>query len=422
MEDEPEKDLFAEGISLIKSGDVDKAADIFSEMVERDDKNHKAWNAYGVALSQTTHIDSAIHCFENALAHDPQNPVYRRNLLRISSHKKRLKPNYHKDELTLQPGRPRLVPLLIVLLISIVLATIGTMYAMPGLLPFTLPFSQSGEDELPVGPAELNFSNASIITVTPTPTPVITPVPTPPPPPPPVLFHFIDVSQGDAALVQSGGKNMLIDAGPFHAGSRLVEYLKAQNVTRLDLVIASHPFDDHIGGMQTVFSAFPVNVYIDNGQPYQSQTYDKVTEMLRSTTTNRTFVTAGMKIPFDERTMVDVIRPYTFTGHPDEDSLILKVTVGDVSVIFPGDAQEVKTTGTILKAPDHGSDRAVNAIRNVRPEAVVISVASGNRFEYPRSATLLMAKEVSAEVYRTDINGTIVISTDGRTWEAIPSR
>lgn len=420
MNDVPADDLFAEGISLIKSGDVDKASDIFSELVEKDEKNHKAWNAYGVALSQTTHIDSAIHCFENALALDPQNPVYRRNLLRISSHKKRLKPNYHKDELTLQPGSTRLVPLLAIVFIGIVAVTIGAMYAMPGLFPFSLPFSATDQDDLPVGPSELNFSNTSIITVIPTPTPVITPVPTPPPPP--VLFHFIDVSQGDAALVQSGGKNMLIDAGPFHAGSRLVEYLKAQNVTRLDLVIASHPFDDHIGGMQAIFSAFPVDIYIDNGQPYQSQTYDKVTEMLRSGTTNRTFVAAGMKIPFDDRAVVDVIRPFTFTGHPDEDSLILKVTVGDISVIFPGDAQEVRTTGTILKAPDHGSDKAVNAIRNVRPEAVVISVASGNRFEYPRSATLSMAKEVQAEVYRTDINGTIVISTDGTSWEAVTSR
>jgi len=106
----------------------------------------------------------------------------------------------------------------------------------------------------------------------------------------------------------------------------------------------------------------------------------------------------------------------------DEDSLILKITVDDVSVIFPGDAQEVKTTGTILKAPDHGSDKAAQAIRNVRPEAVIISVASGNRFEYPRSATLLMAEEVSAEVYRTDINGTIVISTDGKSWDVITDR
>jgi len=86
---DPDESRFDEGISLIKAGKIEEAIDIFSELVEKDDRNHKAWNAYGVALSQTIHKESAIHCFENALQLDPDNKIYQRNLNRTKNHLQR---------------------------------------------------------------------------------------------------------------------------------------------------------------------------------------------------------------------------------------------------------------------------------------------------------------------------------------------
>jgi beta-lactamase superfamily II metal-dependent hydrolase len=259
--------------------------------------------------------------------------------------------------------------------------------------------------------------------VTSEPTPEMTPVPTPTiPPKPETVFYFFDVSQGDAALVQSEGKNMLIDAGPVSSGPRLVEYLNQLNVTTLDYVVASHPYDDHIGGMVDVLKAFDVRTYVDNGMPYSSDLYEKVINAVISDQAVRMIVTAGMTIPFTNTTAVDVIGPYRLTGHQDADSLVLRVSMKNVSVVFPGDSSEVRGPATILKLPDHGSDAGIGPIMNTRPKAVIISLASGNPFGYPRSATLAEIKKQGARVFRTDINGTIRIRTDGEDWSATTAR
>jgi beta-lactamase superfamily II metal-dependent hydrolase len=170
--------------------------------------------------------------------------------------------------------------------------------------------------------------------------------------------------------------------------------------------------------MVDVLKAFEVRTYVDNGMTHTSDLYKDVINAVISDQAVRMIVTAGMNIPFTNTTKVDIIGPHRLTGHQDTDSLVLRVTMNNVSVVFPGDSSEVRGPATILKLPDHGSDAGIGPIMNTRPEAVVISLASGNPFGYPRSATLTEIMKQGAQVFRTDVNGTIVIRTNGENWTA----
>jgi len=426
MDVDPDESLFDEGISLIKAGKIEESIDIFSELVERDKRNHKAWNAYGVALSQTTHKESAIHCFENALAVDPGNKIYLRNLSRVKTPPARKIPPKMRDLVKNKRGRGNFVTAAIFILVLFIIGSLALLL-VSGMVPgFSLfkegpdTFAEELGANIPVTPALIQNSS----TAPPEPEEQIIPAIITPLPPAKaeVLFHFIDVSQGDAALIQSEGKNLLIDAGPSSSGQRLVDYLKRQNITSLDLVVASHSYEDHIGGMIDILDAFDVKTYVDNGVEDSSDVYQKVIASVISDQAVRKIVTAGMNIPFTTNTKIDVVGPYRLTGHPDTDSLVLRVSVHNVTVLFPGDSSEVKGKTTILKIPDHGSDNAVSPIMDTRPEAVIISLASGNPYGYPRSATLGAIEKQGSQIFRTDLNGTIVISTDGENWTAKTSR
>lgn len=428
MDTDPEEERFNEGLSLVKSGNIEGAIEIFSELIEKDERNHRVWNAYGVALSQTAHKESAIHCFENALALDPANPIYIRNLNRITNPSEK-KPRIKPAELTKNTRYSRNKSLLI---LTVACAIILLISAIVLLFPGFWTGSSHEKSQISAPPLETPGVSPNIstnTTISENSTPVATHTPAPKPAEithknltPQVEFHFINVGQGDAALIQSGGRNMLVDAGPVESGKRLVSYLKNQGVKSLDIVLISHPYDDHIGGMKEILNAFPVVTYIDNGERYSSEMYQEVINSVTSGQTFRTIATAGMKIPFDNGTNIEIIGPHTLSGHQDEDSLVTKVSVGNVSVLLPGDASDVKGHVTIMKIPNHGSDTAISSIMNVHPDVAILSLGSGNRYDYPRSVTLSALHETGSRLFRTDVNGTIVISTDGKTWNASTTR
>jgi beta-lactamase superfamily II metal-dependent hydrolase len=415
----PDDNRFDEGISCIKAGKIDRAIEIFSDLVEKDERNHRAWNAYGVALSQTNQKDRAIHCFEHAILLDPGNKVYERNLSRIKTPPAKRTLSKMKELTPNKRGRLGVVAGIGIVILIVLICL--TYLSLSGMIPYPLPKEGViSSTEAPIEPSPSLPTPRDNISIAPEPEQksVIPELKPQPPLKPETRIHFIDVSQGDAALIQSDGKNLLIDAGPVNSGQRLVEYLKKQNVTTLDMVIASHPYDDHIGGMIDVLDAFDVKKYADNGVVHSSDLYKKVIAAVISDQAVRMIVTAGMKIPFTNNTIIDVIGPYRLTGHPDEDSLVLKVSIGNISLILPGDSSEVRNKATILKLPDHGSDDAIGPLMNVRPQVSIISLGSGNPFGYPRSATLETIQEIGSQVYRTDVNGSIVFKTDGENWTA----
>jgi len=243
-----------------------------------------------------------------------------------------------------------------------------------------------------------------------------------------MTVSFIDVGQGDSELIQSpSGNVMLIDAGPTDAGLKVVEYLRAQGISTINIVVATHPHEDHIGGMAAVLNAFTVKQFIDSGTPDTTITYEHMLNLIDQK--NIPFKTAmtGDTLDFDPAISIQVLNPSILvTGDYNQNSVVLKMMYGKVTYLFTGDAGEpveeqyAPKAGHIdvLKVPHHGSCTSSYApfLSIIHPEVSVISVGAHNSYGHPCAETISRLEQVGAKVYRTDLDGTIVITSDGDTY------
>ena len=279
--------------------------------------------------------------------------------------------------------------------------------------------------------APVNTAQSSINTPVPTntPKPTSTPILSPiatllPPISAPLRVHFIDVGQGDAILIQApDGEVGLIDGG--EAGSGVVQYLQNSGITHLDLVIATHPHEDHIGGLVEVLNAFPVDRVITNGVKHTTLTYEHFLDAIISSKAEYVEVKRGDTISLGDLNF-SVLSPVDNTDEDLNDgSLVLRLVYGKISFLFTGDAQpeaedNMLTTGldvnaTILKVAHHGSRTGspLTFITAINPQVAIYSAGSGNDYGHPHPETLDVLVSVGSKIYGTDINGTIVVTTDG---------
>lgn len=232
-----------------------------------------------------------------------------------------------------------------------------------------------------------------------------------------LTVHYIDVGQGDAELLQSGGHNMLIDAGPTSAGYAVVNYLKNKGVTSLDVVVSTHPHEDHIGGMVDILNTFTVGLYVDNGETHTSKTYEDVMSKLNKKQIPYAEVTSGKNIPFADGITVQVMGPSSLAGDLNEDSVVLKVTDGSEKFLFMGDAADASgdLSAQVLKVTHHGSNSGTSSsfVNKVNPEVAIIEVGSGNTYGHPTQRTISTLQSKSVKIYRTDELGSIIINSDG---------
>jgi len=235
----------------------------------------------------------------------------------------------------------------------------------------------------------------------------------------PVRVTFLDVGQGDAVVIQSPeGRTALIDAGP---GPELASRLRSMGIDTLDLVIASHPHADHIGGMRQILRAMPVRFYMDNGRPHTTATYAAVMDELRS----RREVVYLEATPRTIEMATAELHVLPLPADPSTDLNNASVGVvlehGDFLGFFSGDSERPELTHflerdavpdvTLLKAPHHGSDDAVSErfMRAARPEIVVISVGWANRYGHPKPAALRSYGSHADHLLRTDVHGRVTV-------------
>src|SRR5665647_3197276 len=241
-----------------------------------------------------------------------------------------------------------------------------------------------------------------------------------------LTVNFLDVGQGDSILVKYDNKAMLIDAGEKDKGEVVSAYLKNQEISTLDYVVATHPHSDHIGGMVDILNSFKVEHFIDSGYLYTSKTYEDMLTTIDKKNIPFETPKRGDKINFASGIDVQVLNPGNsyFTDDPNQNSIVLKITDGTVSFLLTGDAgieaeNEIMKAGynvnaDILKVGHHGSRTSSSAsfINAVSPAVSVIEVGAGNDYGHPHKETLDRLQKVS-KVYRTDLDGTITITTDG---------
>jgi competence protein ComEC len=239
--------------------------------------------------------------------------------------------------------------------------------------------------------------------------------------------YFLDVGQGDSSLILFRDTVILIDAGEIGQGSRVVEDLRSLGVHRIDLLVATHPHSDHIGGMQDVLAAFPVGEVLDSGMPSTSALYEHLLETIDRKNIPFTVAEQGRTIDLDPELQLLVLSPPK--GRIGEDvnanAIILRLNYGNISFLFTGDAgnaaeSPLMKTGyplqsTVLKAAHHGSADASSRefIARVRPELAVISVGKDNPYGHPHRETLDTLSALVPSLYRTDRDGTILIRSDG---------
>ncbi len=244
-----------------------------------------------------------------------------------------------------------------------------------------------------------------------------------------LTVHFIDVGQGDSELLQFAGKNVLIDAGDQDSGPRVTSYLRSHGVTSLDLVVATHPHSDHIGGLLTVLNDFPVGQVLDSGQVHTTQTYENFLTLVDQKNIPFAVAEQGQTIDLDPSLKIEVLSPQAtpFPSDLNQNSVVLKVTYNKISFLLAGDAgfeaEDSMAAGydlksTVLKVGHHGSSSSTGTsfLSEVRPEVAVIEVGAGNAYGHPTSKTLSALQNTGSKVYRTDLDGNIVVTTDGQSY------
>ena len=247
-----------------------------------------------------------------------------------------------------------------------------------------------------------------------------------------LIVHFIDVGQGDAILLQhQEGDTVLIDGGDRFASieEKLISYLTEAGVERFDAIIATHPHADHIGGLPAVMENFPVDAIYDSGRVHTSQTYENYLMLIDEKDIPFKTPRRGDKIELDNLTF-DIVHP----GENVEEyslndaSITAHLQYGQISFIFTGDIEEsaereIVETGidiksTVLKVAHHGSRTSTNDyfLEAVNPEVAIIQVGENNRFSHPAPEVKNRLQENNIDIYRNDLNGDIVINTDGETY------
>ncbi|EOU2021317.1 MBL fold metallo-hydrolase [Clostridium perfringens] len=243
-----------------------------------------------------------------------------------------------------------------------------------------------------------------------------------------LMISYMDVGQGDAAYIKVNGNDILIDAGPRSNSKELLEQLKAKNIDDFELVIATHPHEDHIGGMVDVFKEYEVKAFYSPKITHTTKTYENLVKAVKDEGLKTKELKGGMVIDLGEGAKFEVFTPQKSEYEELNDySPIMKLSFGDTSYLFTGDAQKLaeeealakyknSLDSDVIKFGHHGSSSSSsNAfIEAVSPKYGIISCAKDNKYGHPHRETLDIIKKYNIKTFRTDTDGEIILTSDGK--------
>ncbi len=256
---------------------------------------------------------------------------------------------------------------------------------------------------------------------------------------------FIDVGQGNSALIKfPGGNVMLVDGGGFYDRSFdlgkyvVAPYLWREKIKKVDIMVLTHPDQDHIGGLPFLAENFEVGEIWSNGCESKNESFRRLNEIITKKAIHHKIVDKDTEDRTIGGASITILHPAKSSSgkglhFPDSDynnnGIVMKITFGNTSILLPADISEsaeaeIVASGTdleadILMAPHHGAgtSSSVLFLKAVRPEIVVISCGPDNRFGFPDSNVLDIYAKVGIRVLRTDKNGAVTIRTDGENIE-----
>ena len=238
-----------------------------------------------------------------------------------------------------------------------------------------------------------------------------------------VTIKFIDVGQGEAILIALPEKTMLIDAGPTGSAPKIAQVLQELGRNKIDYLVATHPDEDHIGGMADVISSTQIGTIYAPNKTNNTATYRKFLTAIQNNNLQITLAEAGTIIDQTDDYKLEILWPTKDANFPDTNdySIIIKLTVGNKTFLFTGDAPTNAILNSnpghidVLKVSHHGSRTGTTEvlIHKLSPTYAVLSYALDNSYGHPMQSVLNALRKHSVEVWGTGANGTITITCDG---------
>lgn len=239
-------------------------------------------------------------------------------------------------------------------------------------------------------------------------------------------IHYINVGQADCALITLGDKTMLVDAGDEEHDDTVVQYLKAHNITELYYAVGTHPHEDHIGGLDSVIREFEINTLLMPNAEHDSPSFESVLDAMEDKNLQAESPKIGDTYAFGDAEFTILNSVDSTPENLNNASIVLRLVYGEQSYIFTGDAEKaveyqmmdsgLTLKSNVLKVGHHGSTTSSleKFVLAVDPDIAVISVGADNSYGHPHEKIVNRLNRLNIKTYRTDLNGTIIISTDGK--------
>jgi competence protein ComEC len=237
--------------------------------------------------------------------------------------------------------------------------------------------------------------------------------------------HFIDVGQGDAILIASDGQYMLIDAGDNNKADEVVNYLKKEGVETLAYVIGTHPHSDHIGGLDKVIQSFDVKKIIMPNKLHDTKTFEDVLDAVSDKNLKITTPKVGDEYLIGGGKFTIIAPNQDKYSNLNNYSVGIKLENENNSFVMYGDAEleaeydildnKINISADVLKLGHHGSDTSTSEgiLKAVKPSYAIISAGLDNKYGHPHNETLQKLIDRNIQLYRTDLQGTIIATSDG---------
>ncbi|MBM7615784.1 ComEC/Rec2 family competence protein [Alkaliphilus hydrothermalis] len=255
--------------------------------------------------------------------------------------------------------------------------------------------------------------------------------------PQPLAIHVLDVGQGDSILIITpNNKSILIDGGDEDYGEYVVDYLKRQNIKRIDWLVGTHPHSDHIGGLGTVISHLEIGEFYMPSTPHTSIVFE---DLLRNVAEKKLKITggkAGDVIDISKDLSINLLGPLENYGDDLNNwSIVLQLKYKEKSFIFMGDAEEQveedlldaypshQLKSHFIKIGHHGSTTSTSPkfLDALAPDVAIITVGKDNAYGHPHKSILQRIYSYQVKLYRTDLQGSVVFYSDGqKIWSTTP--
>jgi len=243
----------------------------------------------------------------------------------------------------------------------------------------------------------------------------------------PLAVHILDVGKGDSIFITCEDKNILIDAGEYEAHNKPKEFLKRQNIKKLDLVVATHPHSDHIGGMAEIIKNFDIETFVS---PELPEKLTPVTKCYKNMLLALKEKNISLKYPDLEKQIklgslsVNFLAPCRKYEDMNNNSIVVLINYKDKKFLFMGDAEKQSENDILNKNPNlkvdflkvghHGSatSSSESFLKTILPEYAAISVGE-NPYGSPNKGVITRLEKYNIKIFRTDFNGNITFTTDG---------